>query len=231
MPLFVAHRLETPPLTRGRRSRTSRSRSSRRNTPAYAGKTRAPECRSRSRRKHPRLRGEDSTASRRTPSRAETPPLTRGRPSLRPISLERSRKHPRLRGEDDCRTAGLLNVVETPPLTRGRPRDPFWRDFTDRNTPAYAGKTHWHSSKPQTHWKHPRLRGEDKIADANVTTGKETPPLTRGRRRRSQVRPLLSRNTPAYAGKTGEEGSTFSGVEKHPRLRGEDRDLERLSIL
>ncbi len=70
---------ETPPLTRGRRSRTTRLRDVRRNTPAYAGKTPCRRSLQSPRRKHPRLRGEDSFRGESVPCLPETPPLTRGR--------------------------------------------------------------------------------------------------------------------------------------------------------
>ena len=78
---FSLSQSETPPLTRGRL--LSRLQVSRRagNTPAYAGKTprtRRGACRDQ---KHPRLRGEDKRSSLASNPRAETPPLTRGRPA------------------------------------------------------------------------------------------------------------------------------------------------------
>ena len=70
---------ETPPLTRGRQGRT-KTRSGRcGNTPAYAGKTDRRDTDVDGRRKHPRLRGEDSAARRAVRWALETPPLTRGR--------------------------------------------------------------------------------------------------------------------------------------------------------
>ena len=50
----------------------------------------------------------------------------------------------------------------------------------------------------------------------------ETPPLTRGRRRRGRLPADRFRNTPAYAGKTGGLFPFLRGPRKHPRLRGED---------
>ena len=50
----------------------------------------------------------------------------------------------------------------------------------------------------------------------------ETPPLTRGRRAVGLASGRGHRNTPAYAGKTRSEVRTFTLLEKHPRLRGED---------
>ena len=111
---------ETPPLTRGRHLLGRLGRGVQGNTPAYAGKTDLKSVTERLEGKHPRLRGEDRTASPillRTP---ETPPLTRGRQAgvhFEPFFVgntpayagktPRTRrepkgtwKHPRLRGED-----------------------------------------------------------------------------------------------------------------------------------
>ena len=112
--------VETPPLTRGRPSQAATSDCRARNTPAYAGKTYRRAKEMYQHRKHPRLRGEDSSDLRRNFVVTETPPLTRGRPAWvaeakptkgntpayagktchdTPHDAE-ARKHPRLRGED-----------------------------------------------------------------------------------------------------------------------------------
>ena len=172
---------ETPPLTRGRRRRSFLSWITRRNTPAYAGKTvMAPRwmtCGG----KHPRLRGEDSKASGGCAPLEETPPLTRGRPSTQSTDshasrntpayagktcsnsqeLQRSSKHPRLRGEDLNFSPYSPQAKETPPLTRGRQKLRTSRRRVVRNTPAYAGKTQTKPDLLEPAWKHPRLRGED----------------------------------------------------------------------
>ena len=71
------------------------------------------------------------------------------------------------------------------------------------NTPAYAGKTCFVESPIKSVGKHPRLRGEDIRSSTVDPAGMETPPLTRGRRRKRRALPSSGRNTPAYAGKTG----------------------------
>ena len=71
-------------------------------------------------------------------------------------------------------------------------------------------------------WKHPRLRGEDRVAKRVEAVIEETPPLTRGRLRLVGRASRRARNTPAYAGKTVMEGVFPPDRTKHPRLRGED---------
>ena len=110
------------------------------------------------------------------------------------------------------------------------------------NTPAYAGKTRPSRKSLRAprkhprlrgedivsplsspvHQKHPRLRGEDVTFPVKVVSGQETPPLTRGRRRATEVDYSFGRNTPAYAGKTEPQVRRGTPSQKHPRLRGED---------
>ena len=71
-------------------------------------------------------------------------------------------------------------------------------------------------------WKHPRLRGEDRVAKRVEAVIEETPPLTRGRLRLVGRASRRARNTPAYAGKTVMEGVFPPDRTQHPRLRGED---------
>ena len=70
------------------------------------------------------------------------------------------------------------------------------------NTPAYAGKTPLPAASAAKCEKHPRLRGEDSLADLSGRLDGETPPLTRGR-------------------PDGVIAKLHAG-QKHPRLRGED---------
>ena len=172
------------------------------NTPAYAGKTSPVRSTFRACRKHPRLRGEDGRRCATRSMTAETPPLTRGRPGTSCRGPARTQKHPRLRGEDAVAQLQGGGVQETPPLTRGRPARRSRPRDRRGNTPAYAGKTHPCSADRGVGWKHPRLRGEDAELLFAGAQDLETPPLTRGRRRRRQARVEDGGNTPAYAGKT-----------------------------
>ena len=193
--------------------------------------------------KHPRLRGEDGFESCQPRHTKETPPLTRGRrgavlgrvgcagntPAYAGKTTKTHRrgkriwKHPRLRGEDVAICFLTSSVGETPPLTRGRQQPKWTTPSGFGNTPAYAGKTFPHDVRPQPPQKHPRLRGEDYRYFPNQITGKETPPLTRGRPSARPLARLYPRNTPAYAGKT-RSGSIYRILtRKHPRLRGEDK--------
>ncbi len=156
-------------------------------------------------------------------SKAETPPLARGRPGQSTASSSRSWKHPRLRGEDWPGRYDLTDIKETPPLARGRRISLGFGFVSVRNTPACAGKTRLVSRRRRRCRKHPRLRGEDLTAlqsgrfgvgntpacagktqgfAGTVTRGEETPPLARGRQLELLVSGEKSGNTPACAGKT-----------------------------
>ena len=148
----------------------------------------------------------------------ETPPLTRGRPSVHPATKRSFWKHPRLRGEDGHKKTGRGRKSETPPLTRGRRRPCGRLHGRCRNTPAYAGKTVVGDLTTPQHGKHPRLRGEDLGCLHERGHRWETPPLTRGRRGGSSRRRGESRNTPAYAGKTRRSPCRYAGGSETPPL-------------
>ena len=118
---------------------------------------------------------------------------------------------------------------ETPPLARGRPLFFLWAFAEGGNTPACAGKTPCADSRRGPGEKHPRLRGEDAELTWQATAALETPPLARGRRRGSHGGRQGERNTPACAGKTSGTPSSRRLPWKHPRLRGEDLDLQHQS--
>src|SRR5690606_27455599 len=78
----LAHfELETPPRTWGRPLSSRAGARTGRNTPTYVGKTRRRCRQSRSRWKHPHVRGEDPLAQRAGGADPETPPRTWGRPA------------------------------------------------------------------------------------------------------------------------------------------------------
>ena len=214
---------ETPPLTRGRPTATTKNARRTGNTPAYAGKTRRGARESGQMRETPPLtRGRPSVAPMMRAAPKETPPLTRGRHEWRqtlppgfgntpayagktrsPFSTKcLSKKHPRLRGEDSHLSPERAFAPETPPLTRGRHQVAVQEAVGNGNTPAYAGKTHRRDPTDREMRKHPRLRGEDREPCHKQKKHAETPPLTRGRLKPMPAVHWKERNTPAYAGKT-----------------------------
>ena len=105
---------------------------------------------------------------------------------------------------------------------RGRLPHFLTASLTDRNTPAYAGKTPRRLTSRQRLRKHPRVCGEDPDRTDRKDLAKETPPRMRGRLFLHVIDAPGKGNTPAYAGKTLSRQSAPLVKEKHPRVCGED---------
>ena len=89
------------------------------------------------------------------------------------------------------------------------------------NIPAYAGKTGFFISQPDTLKEHPRVCGENFIFSAIVPKAEGTSPRMRGKRSIDYIDAVVLRNIPAYAGKTTflEAASVlYDGTS--PRMRG-----------
>ena len=150
-----------PPPARGRRQLLTGPLCRLRTTPASAGTTRSPTAGSRTRRDHPRQRGDDGPSPRRRRRRTGPPPPARGRrrrdrPPARglrttPASAGTTTAsaapcrappdHPRQRGDD----VHLLHVRQhpggPPPPARGRLACAGKDRVMRRTTPASAGTT------------------------------------------------------------------------------------------
>ena len=100
----------------------------------------------------------------------------------------------------------------------------WWR--TERITPACAGKTLPWSSSWRTRWDHPRMRGEDLTYLNSGSAVRGSPPHARGRPRPAEMPPVDLGITPACAGKTTDYHGAGWAVSDHPRMRGEDIDVE-----
>ena len=131
-------------------------------------------------------------------------------------------KHPRVCGEDTIVELPEQRLQETPPRMRGRHKYLYKSVVILGNTPAYAGKTRQNQPRICRRQKHPRVCGEDLPAREGAPADSETPPRMRGRPADAMVKSLLSRNTPAYAGKTIPRQSRKRCPGKHPRVCGED---------
>ena len=105
---------------------------------------------------------------------------------------------------------------------RGRPVKNLLNSVTERNTPAYAGKTSQSRTSTSCGQKHPRVCGEDQGLRPRPEPVSETPPRMRGRPEDKSEKDTRARNTPAYAGKTIPLAPRRHGGEKHPRVCGED---------
>jgi len=194
-------RLETPPLARGRVSRTCFSALLSGDTPARAGKGFPDMFLGALVGRHPRSRGEGHGAHNQKLIIGETPPLARGRGVAQP------RVH-RVRGDTPARAGKGCH---------GR-----CAVFPDQgDTPARAGKGPSARRGGRGGWRHPRSRGEGLPARPISVRWSETPPLARGR---GDVRPRrhpAPGDTPARAGKGMRSvvGSS-SSMETPPLARG-----------
>ena len=134
-----------------------------------------------------------------------------------------------MRGEDLAHEVVEEIRKGSPPHARGRRFRslPMW---TGRGiTPACAGKTSSSTSGRPATEDHPRMRGEDFEHGRKTKLSDGSPPHARGR----PFSPLLDvyavRITPACAGKTSGTWQCCRQCGDHPRMRGEDTELENLS--
>ena len=149
-------------------------------------------------------------------------PAYAGRTQERSLNAPYRQKHPRIRGENhrDLRRGRFF--LETSPHTRGEPSAAV--SVLDRpgNIPAYAGRTIYGEDVNLDAEKHPRIRGENAAAAQRSRTALETSPHTRGEPVLSGEADELSRNIPAYAGRTSSWVIPSLAIWKHPRIRGEN---------
>ena len=130
-----------------------------------------------------------------------SPPHTRGKPSLicttsicirltpahagktTPFSqtLQDTQAHPRTRGENFFFLFQLFFVAGSPPHTRGKPLTSPIYGFTNRLTPAHAGKTLFPELRDNFARAHPRTRGENLSLRQPDSMQLGSPPHTRGK--------------------------------------------------
>ncbi len=194
--------VETPPPAWGRPTLCSCYVLRCGNTPTCVGKTGKRHGKYVVSKKHPHLRGEDSTEVMTGATFSETPPPAWGRhpsskryvPKLRNTptcvgktaqslqSFAQPRKHPHLRGEDSPPSDACLLPDETPPPAWGRPPRNEQLPLLSGNTPTCVGKTSLALNLPLLCRKHPHLRGEDVVFLRPTESAVETPPPAWGRR-------------------------------------------------
>ena len=108
------------------------------------------------------------------------------------------------------------------PLTRGKPGTEVVNSIDCGLIPAHAGKTLSRPLPPQRARAHPRARGENRQALAQLLAPGGSSPLTRGKRRlRCKALKLLGL-IPAHAGKTSSLPTLPLKRGAHPRSRGEN---------
>ena len=196
------------------------------------------------------MRGEDTRPRSTCCAATGSPPHARGRliefafavshPRITPACAGKTERHlsspidlkdhPRMRGEDNCTEIFVPKSEGSPPHARGRRARRGPRRLRLRITPACAGKTKICAVSVVVAWDHPRMRGEDDIADLGRDLQTGSPPHARGRH--VAWRELGRRRgiTPACAGKTGRWLSLGRRIPDHPRMRGEDISMDTVTF-
>ena len=215
-------RAGSSPLTRGKPSSCTLRPRTTRLIPAHAGKTAPPGIGFVSARAHPRSRGENPSAPRRSRVTLGSSPLTRGKPSfvmhissisrLIPAHAGKTASdrpflacfpaHPRSRGENENAKRRVLIKHGSSPLTRGK-LGHFLVFLCERGLiPAHAGKTVFGAYGYASVRAHPRSRGENKTQCRRWACRGGSSPLTRGKRKIMTAKIKGTGLIPAHAGKT-----------------------------
>ena len=128
-------------------------------------------------------------------------------------------------GENTCFSPSLLASSGSPPRVRGKHSIHAFPPYTNRITPACAGKTRWSPLRAFPAWDHPRVCGENALDARACPQCVGSPPRVRGKLKvpsRAHPRPGI---TPACAGKTLRDFRPDSRVEDHPRVCGENTSI------
>ena len=112
-------------------------------------------------------------------------------------------------------------ALGSPPLTRGKVFHLQICRTYSRINPAYAGKSYGETRFYLFRQDHPRLRGEKLLGIVSWADLLGSPPLTRGKVGDKLLVVAQQGITPAYAGKSSNQGNQVFADKDHPRLRGE----------
>ena len=99
-----------------------------------------------------------------------------------------------------------------------------------RLIPAHAGKTPASRRRGPSEQAHPRSRGENIMEQTADAHGAGSSPLTRGKRGRAPATRVGNRLIPAHAGKTHRRTDPSRSGTAHPRSRGENDTLSRVTL-
>ena len=211
----------SPPRVRGKAKIRHFSVSSRRITPAYAGKSLSLRRSGFCRWDHPRVCGEKVGPVGCVSGWLGSPPRMRGKaPSLavlgacigitpayagKSTDLQRPRAaqqdHPRVCGEKLSGCVWQQACAGSPPRMRGKVSQPHYSTGRGGITPAYAGKSPLRAVFWCRHRDHPRVCGEKRTQAHPAKTGLGSPPRMRGKADFDVCSDRQCGITPAYAGK------------------------------
>ena len=213
----------SPPPMRGKGHRRKTRSLKTRITPAYAGKRCASDGIWRIWQDHPRLCGEKPTKQSQKKTNAVTgsPPPMRGKGYFFLLCQSQCRITPAYAGKSHLESLNRYIHDGSPPPMRGKVTPPSKISPLFRITPAYAGKSSGFSNHKEPRRDHPRLCGEKQKSLADTTLRDGSPPPMRGKAVRHAVSVADHGITPAYAGKSCIQLSSYGLKGDHPRLCGE----------
>ena len=242
-------RAGSSPLTRGKRVRPHQRGCARGLIPAHAGKTSSLTDRQTPRPAHPRSRGENRAAAEQAVRAVGSSPLTRGKHgNTMPLGaliglipahagktgtygarLPHPTAHPRSRGENWNVWCASPPPHGSSPLTRGKPVEASVERCSGRLIPAHAGKTAGQRGRYRRRAAHPRSRGENRVRADGHGRRRGSSPLTRGKLQMTYNLDLTEGLIPAHAGKTIRDRGRLGLRRAHPRSRGENSHVIRMS--
>ena len=206
---------------RGKVVLLSAIRSSRRITPACAGKSRndsRPHC---SGRDHPRVCGEKLDDACKSLAFQGSPPRVRGKGHSRCASSPGWRITPACAGKSDRRPPSPNDGRGSPPRVRGKVLEEEQRHRRHGITPACAGKRCLPPLIIAIAWDHPRVCGEKFIRQVLQSFNPGSPPRVRGKVFHHHPGHRTVGITPACAGKSGLYTYEMPLTQDHPRVCGE----------
>ena len=141
----------------------------------------------------------------------------------RPITWATSwhRDHPRVCGEKPAFVVGGHRCIGSPPRMRGKDILVVGVVVGTGITPAYAGKSGFHTYCTFLNRDHPRVCGEKHDYFTSCLPSPGSPPRMRGKVVVSCPALWLLGITPAYAGKSLAISALPSAIQDHPRVCGE----------
>ena len=191
----------SPPRMRGKPYKLTLNSSPARITPAYAGKTAYVNRGWAGAEDHPRVCGENFEAYSTAIQSGGSPPRMRGKRGILPRCwfcagitpayagktkptdghILRKQDHPRVCGENFAFAVKVVGVSGSPPRMRGKLAVCISINTADRITPAYAGKTAKCKADSRLPKDHPRVCGENTVADNCETDVEGSPPADAGK--------------------------------------------------
>ena len=198
------------PRVRGKPSSSLRAASAARLIPACAGKTSSSQWAPLWRRLIPACAG-------------KTP---RGRPAV-----GRRRAHPRVCGENVNWVHDTVTGIGSSPRVRGKPHRRSRLLVRGGLIPACAGKTPPRSSGPASSRAHPRVCGENSGVGSLREVDEGSSPRVRGKLFLIVWDRRCVRLIPACAGKTDHFNPFWHRLPAHPRVCGENREVDALDLL